>query len=180
MPKTGDEPDDAERVAAHAEPNKEAWAATLQEMQALAAEREDRGWDAVTVGAGHTAPVSRDAGDADRYGLVYVVPGNRAEPFREAYERGEYPRYEVYRGATETRVFLVTELVDPGVETAILLAGNFRRRDARGLVRTVRETGRMFTHVQKLDGTHLGSFEHEDYEKFFPEADLAARHPDEE
>lgn len=177
MPKTGDDVDDAERLVAHAERNKEAWGRTLEEMEALAAEREADGWDVVTVAAGHTAPESRDAGDTDRYGLVYVAPGNRARPFYEAYDRGDYPRYEVYRGETETRIFLVTELIDPDVETAILLAGNFRRLDARGLIRTVRETERMYTHVQKLDGTHLGSFEHADHEKFFPATDLAARDP---
>jgi hypothetical protein len=29
----------------------------------------------------------------------------------------------------------------------------------------------MYTHVRKLDKTHLGSFEHDGYQKFFPEAD---------
>ena len=27
----------------------------------------------------------------------------------------------------------------------------------------------MYTHVQTLDGTHLGSFRHDDVEKFFPD-----------
>lgn len=178
MPTTGDGVDDADQVAAHADRNRNAWQRTLDDMEALAAELDDDGWAVVTVAAGHTAPKSRNVGDTDEYGLVHVVPGNRAEALTEACYRGTFPRYEVYRGSTETRVFLVTELLDPDVETAILIAGNFRRRDARGLVRTVDETERMYTHLQKLDGTRLGSFEHDDYGKFFPQADLAAHDPD--
>lgn len=171
MPRTGDDVEDAERIAANADRNREAWQRTLADMEALANEREDEGWDAVAVAAGHTAPKSRDGGGTGEYGLVHVVPGNRADAIRAACERGTFPRYEVYRGATESRVFLVTELLDPDTETALLLAGNYRRHVARGLVRTVEETGTMYTHVQKLDGTRLGSFEHDDPAKFFPAAD---------
>jgi hypothetical protein len=173
MPSTGDDVDRAEMLAAHADTNRDAWQQTLDDMGALEAEREGEGYDAVAVAAGHTAPKSRDAGDTDQYGLVHVVPGNVAEALASAYVEVAEPEYEVYRAATETRVFLVTELRDPDSGIAILVAGNYRRYDARGLVRTARETGRMFTHLQKLDGTHLGSFAHDDPEKFFPPADVS-------
>ncbi|MFC7081917.1 DUF7529 family protein [Halorussus caseinilyticus] len=42
-------------------------------------------------------------------------------------------------------------------------------RHAPGLVKTALEEDEMYTHVQKLDKTHLGSFRHDDVEKFFPE-----------
>lgn len=179
MPHASDDADDAERLVAHAERDRAAWQRTLEELESLADARRADGWDVVRVAADDAAAVPRDAGgddgDGDYYGFVHVIPDNRAAPFEAAYERGAYPRYEVYRGATETRLFLVTELVDPEVESAILLAGNVRRRDARGLVRTVRETATVYTHVRTLDGTHLGSFEHADPGKFFPDADLRGR-----
>ena len=175
---TGDDVDEGEQLAAHAEPNRAAWQRTVEDMEALATDREAAGWDVVAVAAAHTEPVSEDGGETDRYGLVHVVPDNEADAIAEACERGDFPRYDVYRGATETRTFLVTELVDPDAETALLLAGNFRRYGSRGLIRTSHRTGRTYTHVQLLDGTHLGTFEHDDPGKFFPDTDLAAYRPD--
>ena len=173
MPTAGDEDlDHAEQLVAHADRNKEAWGRTLDDMTAMADEREAAGWDAVRIMAGHTAPEPPDAGVEDRFGLSYVVPGNQADPFLEAYEAGQYPLYEVYRGSTETRTFLVTELLDPDAERAIYITGNYRRLDARGLLRAAHRAGKMYSHLQTLDKTHLGSFEHDGYEKFFAERDL--------
>jgi hypothetical protein len=169
--------DDPDVLAAHAERNKEAWTQTLDDMEALAAEREREGWKPIVVPAGDTAPEPPDSGPPDRYGLVHVVPGNKADALRVAFDAGEFPQYDVYRGETESRVFLVTELLDPETETAIYVAGNFRRRDARALVRTVRETGEMYTHFQKLDETRIGSVRHDGYRKFFPNADRVAEDP---
>lgn len=171
MPTAGDGVDRTERLAAHAAANKRAWRETLDDMAALAADRSADGWEVATVAAGHTEAESREAGGTDRYGLVHVVPGNEAESIAEAHGRGDYPRYDVYRGTTASRLFLVTECLDPGSQTAILVAGNVRRGDLRGLGRTVDRTGRMYTHVRTLDGTHVGSFEHATPEKFFPTAD---------
>jgi hypothetical protein len=172
MPTIGDG-DGADRLAANAAGNRRAWRATLDDMDALAADRAADGWETVTVAAGHTEPQSREAGSADRYGLVHVVSGSEADAVGAAYERGDYPRYDVYRGTTDTRLFLVTECLDPGSRTAILVAGSVRRRDARGLARTVARTGRMYTHVRTLGGTHVASFEHATPEKFFPRTDRA-------
>lgn len=152
----------------------DAWTRTLDEMAAMAAEREDDGWRTVIIPAGHTAPEPPDAGADGRYGLVYVVPGNKAEAFREAAEAGTFPRYEVYRGTTESRVFLVTELLDPDTETAVYVAGTYRRQDATPLLRAARRQETMYTHLQTLDETQLGTFEHESHEEFFDDRDIAA------
>ena len=130
--------------------------------------------ETVAIPAGHTAPEHPDVGDSDRYGLVHVIPGNKADSFVEAFARGDFPRYDVYRAESTTRLFLVTELLDPGTETALYVAGSVRLADLGGLVRTVRAENAMYTHVQTLDGTHLGSFEHDGYEKFFPRTDRYA------
>lgn len=162
---------DEERLRESADAHKGAWEQTIADMHALAEEREENGWEAVTVIAGDTGTEGPDEGVEGRYGLVFVAPGNRAEPFTEAFERGTFPKYNVYRNELEGRVFLVVELLDPETETVILVAGNFLQMNAFGTVRAAKEEGKMYTHVQKLDTTHLGSFEHDGYEKFFPDAD---------
>lgn len=167
MPEIGDDMDRGERIAANAGAEKEAWSATLDDMEAIASELEAEGWSTITIQAGATWPTGPDDDD-ERYGLVYVVPGNKAEPFVDAVETGDFPRYEVHRAERDGKVFLVTVLSDPETETAILLAGAYEMRRSLNCARTAAEEGAMYTHVQKLDGTPLGSFRHEGYEQFFP------------
>lgn len=166
-----DEPDYAERISADADATRDAWEATLGEMEAMGEELTAEGWETVTLAAGHTAPETPDSGDHDRFGLTHVVPDNRAGAFAELFEDGAFTRYEVYRNDVEGREFVLTALYDDDREVAVLVAGSYRLRDARGCVAAAKEAGRMYTHVQTLDGTHLGSFEHADYETFFPHAD---------
>lgn len=171
MPTTSDEePDYAERIAAHADVTKEAWQGTLDDMRALTEEYEQRGWHVVDIAAGNTAPKAPEVGEDERFGLVHVIPGNKADPFREAVARGEFPKYDVLRGEVQGSVFLLTALLDPASETAILIAGQFEVHQAQELISAAKEDGVMYTHVQKLDKTQLGSFRHDEPEKFFPEA----------
>lgn len=163
-----------DRVATGAAVHSAAWEATIEDARATAEDLEANGWAVVTLVAGDTAPESPTAGDTDRFGLSYVVPDNEAGPFRKAFDAGEFPRYEVYRAERAGRVFLLTVLLDPGSEAAILLAGTYERRTADECIRAAVEADEMYTHVQLLDGTHLGTFRHENYEKFFPDEDLAA------
>lgn len=173
MTHAGDEdPDYADRIAASAQAHRGAWQRTLDDMEALAEELEADGWDTVTIGAGQTAPENPDAGETDRFGLVHVVPGNKAEPFSEAVERGTFPEFQVFQQDVDGRVFMVTLLSDPESETAILIAGNFEMRHGVGLVRAAQREDKMYTHVQKLDKTVLGTFEHDDWEPFFPDPQL--------
>jgi 1,2-phenylacetyl-CoA epoxidase PaaB subunit len=172
MPKTGDgdaEPDYAEQIAASSDVHKGAWQRTIDDMQAMAEDLREEGWNVVTIGAGHTAPTNPDAGASDRWGFVHVIPDNEAESFDEAVETGKFPEYRVFRNEMQGRVFVLTELLDPESETAILIAGNFEVRHAPGLVKTALKEDQIYTHVQTLDGTHLGSFRHDDVEKFFPD-----------
>lgn len=172
MPETTDDDlDYAERIAAHADRHRNAWQRTLADLTRREAELDDDGYDVVAIAAGHVAPVHPDAGETDRFGLVHVIPGNDAEAFREAFDAGDYPEFQVYRTEVTGRVFLVTELRDPESRRAILLAGNYELRKAAPLVTAAKEVGETYTHVQTLDETYLGSFRHEAYEKFFPHAD---------
>ena len=170
MPETGagDDPDYAEQIAASANAHRNAWQRTLDDMETMGADLEDEGWDVVEVAAGHTAPTNPDAGASDRFGFVHVVPGNEAEAVDEAVETGAFPKYQVFRKEVEGRVFMVTQLLDPDSSTALLVASNFEMRHAAGLVKNSLREGVTYTHLQKLDKTHLGSFRHDDVEKFFP------------
>lgn len=174
MPEIGPDTDpDADGLSADPDALREAWAATREDMETLAAEYDDEGWDTLTIAAGDTAPEPPDAGERGRFGLVYVIPDNRAEAFTEAHSASEFPRYDVFRNEAAGRVFVVTVLLAPEAETAILLAGAFERRTSTGLAQAAADADEMYTHVQTLDGTQLGSFRHDDPRKFFPGSDAA-------
>ena len=163
-----DDQEYVDRIASDVDVKKNAWSGTIDDMKAMAAELEDQGWDAFYVAAGQTAPETPEVGDSDRYGLVHVIPDNYADGFVEAFEAGEYPEYDVFRQEVAGQLFGVTVLRDPPSETAILIAWSLTLSDATQMINKSRSEDTTYTHVQTLDGTHKGSFEHAAPEKFFP------------
>lgn len=163
-----DDFEDVDRIAATADVRKQAWTATLEDMDATADELEAEGWETVRIPAGDTGPLGADEGADDRFGLVYVVPGDRADAVEAAVDAGSFPTFEVYRAERDGQVYLVTVLFSPETETAVLVAGQFELRRAAGCVEAAVENDEMWTHLVRLDGTPVASFRHDDYEKFFP------------
>lgn len=170
MTGTGDDPGG---VRPRSKAVKEAWARTNEDMEAIAEQRREQGWEVVAVPAVHTSPVGREQGDDERFGLVHVVPDNHAGAFSEAVEGGTFPRYEAYRNEVGEYVYLVTELLDPDSRTAVLVAGQYDLRRARGMIRSANDEGVVYTHARTLDGTVLGSFRHEEVEPLVPDVERA-------
>lgn len=142
---------------------------TNEDMEAIAEERREEGWEVVSMPAVHTSPVSRDMGeDPERFGIVHILPDNYADEFAAAYERGSFPEYLAYRNEIENSAFLVTELIDPDSETIILLASRYDLRHAEAMVHSAIDEGELYTHVRTLDGTRLGSFRHEEFGALVP------------
>lgn len=157
------------RAGSTSEIHKNAWQETLRDMEALADEHREDGLDVLTIQAGDTAAETPDVG-ADRFGLSYVIPGNQADDFSAAFEDIEAPQYQVYRQEIGGNVFIVTEIIDADASQAVLVAGVYEKQHEPPLVEAAQAADEMYTHVQRLDGTHLGSFEHEDWTMFFPDA----------
>ncbi|AEH38539.1 DUF7529 family protein [Halopiger xanaduensis] len=142
----------------------EAWKQTLEDMEAIAEERRDDGWDVVTIMAAHTDTVSRDMGEEDTFGLFHVVPNNYADKFTDAYDSDEYTEYLAYGTMIDGFMFVVTELIDPDGDRSILIASRYDMTFADGMVTSAEDEGVLYTHVRTIDGTILGTFEHEEYE----------------
>lgn len=187
MPEIGGDRDYADEIASDADVLKNAWGATIGEMRAMAEDLEAEGWSVTTVGADHTAPEPPDVGPEGRFGLSYVVPDNYAREVRatiaaaagvdedeldteEPRELDAFGRYEVYRTESSGHAFQVTALYDDDTKTALLLAGTYELRHATSLMKAAVERDEMYTHIQTLDETPVGSFHHEDWELFFPNA----------
>jgi hypothetical protein len=169
MVETPDESHDPDPVAENADTIKSAWQQTVHDMNAMAQDREERGFDVLRIPAGDTAPEPPGSGEEDRYGLSHVIPDNKGEEFEEMYAGGDYSETGVYQLSNAGHVFIVTELIDADNRNVIYIAATYEMRHAPALVRTATDRGTMYTHVQLLDGTHLGTFEHDDVDAFFPD-----------
>lgn len=148
---------------------KEGWIQLLEEMEAMDDQFAAEGWETLSIAAGDAAPVVPEKSSLDRHGYAYVIPGDDAERFRERFVPDGFPRSEVYRAVAGSNLFLLTVLQDPPTETAILVAGVLDLGDLSECRRISQQSGKMYTHILKIDGTHLGSFEHDDPEPFFPD-----------
>jgi len=163
------DPDDAERIASSHRTIKDGWQRTLEDMTAMAANREDKGFQTLTVPAGDAAPEPPHVGDDERWGISFVLPGNKADQFAEFGRTCEFDDVGVYQATGSGQVFLVVELVDTDDSVAVFVAGQYEMRHAPDLVRTAMDEGVMYVHAQELDGTHLGTVKHDDPYDFFPD-----------
>jgi len=146
----------------------QAWEQTNEEMELLAEERRENGWDVVTIPAVHTSILTREMGDGDEFGIEYVIPDNYAEEFTAAFDPDTFTEYQVYRTVADRNVFQVMELLAPETGTGILLAGMYELRHAGSFVEPAREEGKLYTFVRTIDGTRLGMLKHEEYEPLLP------------
>ncbi len=169
MTKTGEDVEDIERVAALADRQRVAWQETIDEAHALADERAAAGWETLVLPTLDTATEPPDVGPDGRYGLVHVVPDNYVDQLT-ALSSDSFDAYDVYRAENDGRVFLVTELLASDHKLAVFVVANYELRYADGLISAAFEDGRMYTHFERLDDTHLLSIEHEQPAKFFPDS----------
>jgi hypothetical protein len=162
----------ADEVSQNAAQLKAAWRDTIEDMEAIAAEWRGKDYDVVDIVSVDAGPIGRDSNDDEgEYGMEFVIADNDVDAFVDAFEAGEFPQYDIYRGEVSADAFVVEELVDHEEEVVILLAGAYAIREETMCAYAAREEGEMFTFVRTLDGTRYGAFRHEGYEKFFPRAD---------
>lgn len=167
--------DDASAVRTGSDASSAAWKRTVEDMRSLAEGRREDGWEVVDVPAVHTDAVGRGQDD-ERFGLVHVIADNHADDVRDAFERGDFVRFEAYRNETAGEVFLVTELLDPERSLALLIASAYDRRRVGPMVRSATNAGVCYTHAKTLDGTPLGRVRHEEWAPLVPDDAL----PDED
>lgn len=148
------------------------WEQAVEDMRAMARDREGKGYDTLTMASGNTAPVAPSPGNDNRIGFSHLVDRSDGEAFLERYEGGHFTETGVYQAVDGGHVFLVTEHIDHDREVIIFIAGTYRVWDAADLVRAALDRGELFTYVRKLDRTVLGTFRHNDVSAFFPDPEI--------
>jgi len=145
------------------------WSQTLRSATEMADQLRADGWEVVTVRAAHVAPEPPTHGDSDRFGFVYLAQGSVSDEVREAVADGDFDGYELFTHRDGSDLYTVTRVTDGDGRLAVLLVGTVDLTQADRLASAARERGVMYSHVQLLDGTHLGGFRHDDPDPFFPE-----------
>lgn len=151
--------------------HQESWSRTLETMEQMAHDRQDDGWEVVTVMAAHTDVVSRDMGDHNRFGLTHIIPNNHVDRFTDTFDTDLFTDYRAYGSDVEGFKYVVLELVDLENERSIMIACRYDMTLADGMVSNARDEGVLYSHIKKIDGTILGTFAHDDFEPLVTHAD---------
>lgn len=163
--------DDGEEMLQTADEARSGWQQTLDDVEAMAADREESGFETLTLTSDDTTPKPPEASQEGEWGFVYIVPSNHAEEFEEFAERAEFDETLVYQAFSAGNAFVVTECLDTDNDLILYVAGTYQMQHAPALVEAALDRGKMYTHIKKLDGTELGTIEHDDPDKFFPNPD---------
>lgn len=166
---TGASPSDGSNGALDV--HKSAWKKTLQELEAQVERLEDDGWQTVAFPAGHTGPEVPTDGDEsnNRFGLTHIIPGNKVDELLRLREQGSFEDYQVFKNTVHGQEFVLTAILDHPTKSVVLIAGNYQQQRAEPLKEIAMDEGVMYTHIRKLDGTYIATFEHEDPTHFFPD-----------
>ncbi len=169
--RTEDGPTQGGGVDQDSEAVRTSWEATLQDMQAMAADREEKGYETLALPSHNTAPVAPADGDDERWGLSHLLDSDDAEAFSEFVEGRDFTDTGVYQFEDAGNVMLVTEHIDYDNEQVLFIAGAFRMIDASAMVRAAMDRGKLHTYVRTLDQTIIHTFDHDDPTAFFPDPD---------
>lgn len=140
-----------------------AWEQTLEEVDLIAKERREDGWEATVVMAAHTDTVSKDMNNHDRFGLMHVIPNNYVNKFVQQYD-DSFTEYLAYGTSNNGVMYVVIDLIDPNAERSILVPCSYDMTMAHGMTESAAEEGALYSYFKKIDGEILGEFRHEEFE----------------
>ena len=166
-------PDAHDRAARGTDAVKDAWQRTIDDTRAMAADREEAGYETLVLFADDTAPATPEHGDEDddSWGFSYLLPKNDRAEFVDFVADAEFDETGVYQAREQGDVFMVVECIDMDAERVLFIASAYQMRTAIELVRTAMDRGEMYTHVRDLQGEIVGTIHHDDPSGFFPNPD---------
>lgn len=172
---SGEEPDPFDRVV-------EPWQAVVEDMEGLAAEYREIGWEVLELHPGDVATLdgggdSGDDGDDgtggdsedDRHGLEVLVPDPEFEELEAWIEEGaRFGSYEVYRTTEDEVVFLLVVLTDEATERAVCVPAYYETSSVETLRTCAEHDGVFFTYVRRLQRDRVITFTGDDPGLFLP------------
>ncbi len=149
------------------------WDDILADMEATAAEYDERGWETLQLHPGDVVALSGETPEGDRterFGLDVLVPDDEFEEIEALVTGGvAFDTYEVYKAVAGGLVLLVVAMEDTDAETALLYPAYYRIRDddTTTLFDRAREEGALYSYLRRLDNRHV-ELRHDDPSLFEP------------
>lgn len=140
----------------------ERWRELLDDVETLAEEYREAGWETLAVSTGHVTPRSDEP-----FGLDVVAPPEEFDALRDLVDDATFDTSQVYRDEeSDVRFYIVAqEALADGVA---VLVPTFCALDETGeLAATARREERMYTHVRTQSGDERVTFVHDDPDLFF-------------
>lgn len=166
-------PDAHDRAARGTDAVKDAWQRTIEDTRAMAADREEAGYETLVLFADDTAPAIPEHGDDDddSWGFSYLLPKSDRAEFADFVADAEFDETGVYQAREQGDVFMVVECIDMDAERVLFIASAYKMRTAVDLVRTAMDRDEMYTHVRDLNGDIVDTIHHDDPSGLFPNPD---------
>lgn len=157
-------------------PNVEAmefWGDIVADMEATAAEYDERGWETLQLHPGDVAVLPGETPEGERtakFGFDVLVPDNEFEELEALVTGGvAFDTYEVYKAAAGGLVLLVVAMEDTDEEAVLLYPAYYRVADpdTEKLFDRAREEGVLYSFLRRLDDRHV-ELRHDDPSLFAP------------
>lgn len=140
------------------------WDDLLDDVQAIAAEYKENGWETLVLHPGDIATITE--GDA---GFRLIVPESELNALAEAVKGAEesFNEFELHRAPTDDLLLFIVVVKSSDYDHAILFPTYYEPDVDEEFVTAVREQGSVFTEITNLDQSRRYSFRHDDPSLFF-------------
>lgn len=140
----------------------ERWRELLDDVETLADEYREAGWETLAVSTGDVTPRT-----GEPFGLDVVAPPEEFDTLRDIVEDATFDTSHVYRDEeSDVRFFIVVQEAS-GDDVAVLVPAFCALDETDELLSTVRREETMYTHVRTLSGDERVTFVHDDPDLFF-------------
>lgn len=156
----------SERPAGEAPSNVDAadgWQAVVADMEATAAEFDDRGWTTLQLHPGDSVLVDSEA----RTGLDVVLPGPEYEDLERLLADRSFTEVEVFRAEDGGMVYLLVVEQDLQTETAVFVPAYYDPAGSQKKLETIQTSGVLRLFCRRLNDDYV-EFRHDDPEPFLP------------
>jgi hypothetical protein len=144
------------------------WEAVLEDLEATIADYTDKGWTVFEVHPGDVTPVAGES-PGEPCGLDVLVPSNELEDLQAMAEGADFDAFDVYRQTKGDVVLLIVAIKSSGSGQAILYPAYYDVDEAREMLQSAAERGRIDSYFRNLADDEGAVFAHGNPALFRPD-----------
>lgn len=144
----------------------EHWPEFQQEIDSMAHEYRDDGWEVVEVHPGDVVPIA--PGDHDRWGIDVVVPNDELATVQNVVTESTPDQLELFRSTRGELVFQLVVAKDPDDHCLVLIPTYYSESNIEPIRAAAFDRGIVQIHLRPLKQSPVITFSHEEPAVFFP------------